>query len=165
MSLLDALQAAGAIDKKAAAKAKREAKQARKKQQGSLEKKKVIEAKAEEAQQRFERERREQRRTERVERESQAASEEAKATAINLIRAWSVNFSCSFDTEIFAFDNRSGEPESVRLPEFLIERVRSGSLGLARIGLEGRIAVLPKGAISKVEEVFPAAILYLANCP
>ena len=53
----------------------------------------------------------------------------------------------------------------MRLPEFLIERVRSGSLGLARIGVEGKIAVLPKGAMAKVEEVFPSAILYLANSP
>ena len=150
MSLLDALQAAGAIDKKAAAKAKRQAKQARKREKGSLEKKKVIEAKAEEEQQKLVLDRREKKRSERLKREAQAASEEAKVTAGNLIRAWGVNFSCSFDTAAFAFESATGKAESVDLPKFLIEGVRSGSLGLARLAPELEIAVLPKGAIGRV---------------
>jgi uncharacterized protein YaiL (DUF2058 family) len=165
MSLLDALQAAGAIDKKAAAKAKRAAKSARKKERGNLEKKKVIEAKAEEEEEELQRERSDQRRTERLERQVKATVEDAQLTGSNLIRAWSISFSVAFATTSFRFQNLAGEPETVQLPEFLIERVRLGSLGLARIGSDGDVAVLPKGAMAKLYDALPSAVLYLASAP
>jgi uncharacterized protein YaiL (DUF2058 family) len=165
MSLLDALQSAGAIDKKAVALAKREAKRARKKERGSLEKKKVIEARADEEQSELLRQQLDKRSTERIARNAVSSKEESKVTASNLIRAWSISFSVTFSTTSFSFENNSGETETIRLPEFLVKRVRSGVLGLARIGADGDAAVLPKGALVKLHEALPSAILFVANDP
>ncbi len=165
MSLLDALHSAGAIDKKAVAMAKREAKRARKKERGNLEKKKVLESRAEENQKEIVRQQFDQRSTERLARNAISSKKEANVTAANLIRAWGISFSVTFSTTSFSFENTAGETETIRLPEFLLKRVRSGALGLARVGEDGDPAVLPKGALIKLHEALPSAVLFVANDP
>jgi|GEM_PF-4805806 len=163
MSLLDALQAAGAIDKKAAAKAKREAKKARKRKHGNLDKKKVIQAKAEEDEHQSRRLLAEQKRSERIAREAQTADTEARLRAINLVAAWRINISVTFKTALFSFENLEGITEQVNLPPFIIKGLENGSLGLARIDGDTETAVLPKGAMVKIKDAYPAAVLYLSS--
>ena len=154
MSMLDALQKAGAVNKKRANKAKQQARKERKKREGNLEKRSVIEAREREEAAAAKQEAEAVVIAERNRKKEEDRQRDAAATARNLVNAWEISYSVSFRTKSVRF--AQGE-EIVRaeLPSFLVDGIEKGSIVAFKLPNEERPVLLPRGAAAKLTELRP----------